>query len=184
MPHENSVMHALMQHIPWSAFDRLVSEHGAEEAARSFTSRSHLIAMLYAQLARASLLREIIAGQHSHAARLHHLGATPAARSTLSDANRDRPAEVFVALLRVMLARLARTQRRRLAVTADRYRVGTVVCVQDPNMKQAWCLAAAGTDASAKQLTGLYGRRWEIECSFRDTKDRKRGFRYTRWQRC
>ncbi len=48
-------------------------------------------------------------------------------------------------------------------VTADRYRVGSVVCVQDPDMKQAWCLAASSTDATAKQLTGLYGRRWGIE---------------------
>jgi hypothetical protein len=64
---------------------------------------------------------------------------------------------------------------RGAAVTADRYRVGTVVCVQDPDMKQAWCLAAAGTDATAKQLTGLYGRRWEIECSFRDSKDLRFG---------
>jgi hypothetical protein len=28
---------------------------------------------------------------------------------------------------------------RAAAVTADRYPVGTVVCVQDPDMKQAWC---------------------------------------------
>ena len=64
---------------------------------------------------------------------------------------------------------------RRAAVTADRYRVGTVVCVQDPDMKQAWCLAASSTDATAKQLTGLYGRRWEIECSFRDSNDLRFG---------
>jgi hypothetical protein len=31
---------------------------------------------------------------------------------------------------------------RGAAVTADRYPVGTAVCVQDPGMKQAWCLAA------------------------------------------
>jgi hypothetical protein len=48
-------------------------------------------------------------------------------------------------------------------VTADRYRVGTVVCVQDPDMKQAWCLAASSSDATAKQLIGLYGRRWGID---------------------
>ena len=42
-------------------------------------------------------------------------------------------------------------------------------------MKQAWCLAASSTDATAKQLTGLYGRRWEIECSFRDSKDLRFG---------
>jgi Transposase DDE domain len=60
-------------------------------------------------------------------------------------------------------------------VTADRYRVGTVVCVQDPDMKQAWCLAASDTDATAKQLIGLYGRRWGIECSLRDSKDLRFG---------
>jgi len=32
---------------------------------------------------------------------------------------------------------------RGAAVTADRYPVGTVVCVQDTGMKQAWCLAAS-----------------------------------------
>jgi len=60
-------------------------------------------------------------------------------------------------------------------VTADRYQVGTVVCVQDPDMKQAWCLATSSTDATAKQLTGLYGRRWGIECSLRDSKDLRFG---------
>lgn len=60
-------------------------------------------------------------------------------------------------------------------VTADRYQVGTVVCVQDPDMKQAWCLAASSPAATAKQLTGLYGRRWGIECAFRDTKDLRFG---------
>src|SRR3984893_13644593 len=38
-------------------------------------------------------------------------------------------------------------------VTADRYRVGTVVCVRDPEMKQAWCLAASSTEATAKDST-------------------------------
>jgi hypothetical protein len=60
-------------------------------------------------------------------------------------------------------------------VTADRYQVGTVVCVQDPDMKQAWCLAASSTEASAKQLTGYYGRRWGIECGLRDTKNLRFG---------
>jgi hypothetical protein len=64
---------------------------------------------------------------------------------------------------------------RRAAVTADRYPVGTVVCVQDRGMKQAWCLAASSTDATAKQLTGYYGRRWGIECGLRDTKDLRFG---------
>jgi len=64
---------------------------------------------------------------------------------------------------------------RGAAVTADLYRVGTVVCVQDPDMKQAWCLAASSTDATAKHLIGYYGRRWGIECALRDTKDLRFG---------
>jgi hypothetical protein len=64
---------------------------------------------------------------------------------------------------------------RRAAVTADHYAVGTVVCVQDPDMKQAWCLAASSTDATAKDLVGYYGRRWSIECALRDTKDLRFG---------
>jgi hypothetical protein len=64
---------------------------------------------------------------------------------------------------------------RGATVTADRYRVGTVICVQDPDMQQAWCLAASSANATAKRLTGYYGRRWGIECALRDTKDLRFG---------
>jgi hypothetical protein len=64
---------------------------------------------------------------------------------------------------------------RAAQVTADRYRVGTVVCVQDPDMKQAWCLAASSANATAKQMIEYYGRRWGIECALRDTKDLRFG---------
>jgi hypothetical protein len=60
-------------------------------------------------------------------------------------------------------------------VTADRYEVGTVVCVRDKDMKGAWCLATSYTDVKASDLTKLYGRRWGIECGFRDTKDLRFG---------
>jgi hypothetical protein len=60
-------------------------------------------------------------------------------------------------------------------VTAERYQVGTVLCVQDKDMKQAWCLATSTTDASAKALMTLYGKRWSIECGLRDTKDLRFG---------
>ena len=56
-------------------------------------------------------------------------------------------------------------------VTAERYQVGSVLCVRDKDMKQAWCLATNLTDATASFLKSLYGKRWGIECGFRDTKD-------------
>jgi hypothetical protein len=64
---------------------------------------------------------------------------------------------------------------RDATVTADRYRVGTVVCVRDKDMKAAWCLASSYTDVKASDLTRLYGKRWGIECGFRDTKDLRFG---------
>jgi transposase len=63
------------------------------------------------------------------------------------------------------------TVLRGAMVTADQYQVGTVLCVRDKDMKGAWCLATSYKDATAGFLKGLYGKRWGIECGFRDTKD-------------
>ena len=60
-------------------------------------------------------------------------------------------------------------------VTAERYQVGTVLCVQEKDMKQAWCLATNTTAATARALMTLYGKRWGIECGLRDTKDLRFG---------
>jgi hypothetical protein len=60
-------------------------------------------------------------------------------------------------------------------VTADGYRVGTVVCVHAKDMKEPWCLAASTTTDTAKQLMTTYGKRWGIESAFRDTKDLRFG---------
>src|SRR3954466_9858226 len=49
---------------------------------------------------------------------------------------------------------------RSASVTAARYQVGTVLCVQDKEMKQAWCLATNTATQSAQALMRLYGKRW------------------------
>jgi hypothetical protein len=64
---------------------------------------------------------------------------------------------------------------RGATVTAEKYEVGTVLCVQEKDMKQAWCLAASSPNATAKELIRYYGDRWGIECGFRDTKDLRFG---------
>jgi len=50
-----------------------------------------------------------------------------------------------------------------------------VLCVQDKEMKQAWCLAASSADATSEALKSLYGKRWGIECGLRDAKDPRFG---------
>lgn len=117
MQHQNSVFHGLLKHVPWTLFDRLVEEHSADHRVRKLTTKSQLLALVYAQLAGAASLREIEAGLKSHASRLYHLGAAPACRSTLADANALRPAGVFSALLGAMMSQAQRGLRRSLAET-------------------------------------------------------------------
>jgi hypothetical protein len=112
VPHENSVLHSVLQLAAWDTFEPACEQHGATARARGFSCQSHLVALLSGQLAGASSLREIEAGMHSHAARLYHLGARPAHRASLADANRHRPVAPFGALLAAMIGRAHRGLRR------------------------------------------------------------------------
>ena len=117
MRHHNSVFHAVLKHVPWHEFDRLVETHGADTRVRRLTTKSQFVALLYGQLSGASSLREIVTGLASHAARLYHLGATEVRRSTLSDANTLRPSAMFAELLAWMMRQAHRGLRRKLADT-------------------------------------------------------------------
>jgi hypothetical protein len=112
MRHHNSVLHGLLKQVPWSVFDKLVDEHAADARVRTLTTKSQLVALLYAQLSGAVSLREIEAAMSSHSASLYHLGAQEVSRSTLADANRLRPHEVFSGLFRHMAGGLGRGFRR------------------------------------------------------------------------
>jgi hypothetical protein len=115
MRHQNTVLHQILQHVPWTTFDGLVEKHGADKHIRRLTTKSQFVAMLYAQLSGAAGLREIETGLESCRTRLYHVGAQPARRTTLSDANAVRPAQVFCDLFSVMLKHAHRGLRRTLA---------------------------------------------------------------------
>jgi hypothetical protein len=95
--HQNSVFHDILKLLPWTVFDRLVDEHGADELVRKFKTRQQLIALLFGQLAGANSLRAIEATMASHQGRLYHVGGKVPARSTFADANRTRSPLVFTA---------------------------------------------------------------------------------------
>lgn len=117
MRHQNSVFHDVLKHVPWIEFDRLVEEQGADFRVRRLPTKSQFVALLYGQLSGASSLREIVTGLQSHSARLYHLGACPAQRSTLADANAARPSEVFTRLFGLLVKQVHRGLRRALAET-------------------------------------------------------------------
>ena len=56
-------------------------------------------------------------------------------------------------------------------MTADRTEVGAVVIAKAAKMKDVWCLATSLRALTASQVVKLYGRRFTIEETFRDTKD-------------
>lgn len=104
MRHHNSLLHGLLQFVPWGTFDRLVDQYAADAGVRTLSTKSQFIALLHGQMAGLHSLRAIEATLASHAARLYHLGGTAPARSTLADANAKRPAQVFCAVFRALLA--------------------------------------------------------------------------------
>lgn len=55
-------------------------------------------------------------------------------------------------------------------VTHRRYKVNGVVCVREPDMKEAWCLATSRSEPATATVS-LYGRRFTTEETFRDEKD-------------
>jgi len=103
MLHQNSVFHSLVKHVPWHALERSVEKYGADDLARKLTTKRQFIALLFGQFSGATGLRETVTGMASHEMRLYHLGARPAKRSTLSDANRHRPFQVFAELFTAVL---------------------------------------------------------------------------------
>jgi hypothetical protein len=117
MPHHNTVFADILKFIPWRRFEELVEEHKADARVRRLPTKGQFLALLYGQLSGASGLREIVTGLSSHSARLYHLGADPVRRSTFSDANTLRPAEVFADLLEIMMKQAHRGLRRALAGT-------------------------------------------------------------------
>jgi hypothetical protein len=60
---------------------------------------------------------------------------------------------------------------RNAKVTDDKASVPAVVLVHARKMKEAWCLATSLAASTASEVVKLYGRRFTIEETFRDTKD-------------
>ena len=135
MPHQNTVFHALTKNIPWDEFERIVDKRRSDFRVRRLDTRSQFLAMLYAQLSGASSLREIEAGLKSHKSSLYHIGAKPALRSTLSDANATRPWEVFGDLFACMVQKASRQTRRKLA---DITRIIDATKVKLPSSGPGW----------------------------------------------
>ena len=144
MRHENSVFHQLTKHVPWNLFDQLVDKHKSDFRVRRLDSKSQFLALLFGQLSGAKSLREIEAGLKSHQARLYHVGAKCAARSTLADANAKRPWALFGDLFAQMVANANRSTRRKMG---DATRILDATTISLSNLSIDWARCRNNTSA-------------------------------------
>lgn len=87
-------------------------DHGVGGGDNAWTCERHLKSLLFAQFAGLKSLREIVEGLGAHSASFYHLNLRAPCRSTLSDANRERPAAVFCDIATALIPVAAGALRR------------------------------------------------------------------------
>ncbi len=107
MAHNNTVLGNMLQLLPRHVFEHQVETHAWQgPRPRKLSYWSQLVAMLYAQLSGKKSLRDLVFSLGRHLPKLYHLGLNPVKRSTLADANEQRPARVFSETYFKLLTRL------------------------------------------------------------------------------
>ena len=106
MHHHNTLLHDLGKAMPRWRFEQLAERSAADRRVRTLPCWSQFVALVFAQLAGITSLRELIAALASHANHAYHLGLGPIRRSTLAEANSKRPLALYQAVLLSLLDRL------------------------------------------------------------------------------
>lgn len=93
------VLGQLLDFIPASIVNRLAKKFSADRYYKKFKASDHLVSMLFCGFHQCTSLRELITGLQANSYRLRHMRMTHTPRrSTLADANKNRPAEFFEAV--------------------------------------------------------------------------------------
>ena len=107
MAHNNTVLGQMLQLLPRHIFEHQVETHAWQgPKPRKLSYWSQLVAMLYAQLSGKKSLRDLVFSLKRHQRKLYHLGLNPVKRSSLADANKQRPARIFAQTYFKLLHRL------------------------------------------------------------------------------
>jgi hypothetical protein len=116
VPHLRTAFDRLLEPLDRRIIARAVAEHagdrGVGNGERAWTCERHLKSLLFAQWAGLTSLREIVTGLRAHSRRFYHLNLRAPCRSTLAEANADRPAAVFGDIARALIPVAAGTLRQ------------------------------------------------------------------------
>lgn len=107
--HKFTLLKQVIEIIPAFIVPKLARKHGVDKKWRTFSPWSHVVSMLFAQLAHALSLNDICDTLRHHAGSLSTLrGATPPSRNGLSHANKVRSAAMARDLFYEVLAHFSR----------------------------------------------------------------------------
>jgi len=96
MAHCSTLMGQLLQLVPRHVSDHMVDTHDWQGPKPwKFPYWSHLAAMLFGQWSARKSLRDLVFSLNRHVRGLYHLGLVAVKRSTLADANEQRPDVIF-----------------------------------------------------------------------------------------
>jgi hypothetical protein len=86
----------VLEFLPWSTFDRIVSRYQGDRHVRTFSCAEQFRCMAFAQLTYRESLRDIETCLSAQSAKLYHMGfRQPISRSTLADANESRDWRIY-----------------------------------------------------------------------------------------
>lgn len=105
MGHYNTIMHQLLTLIPRNQFDTLTRTHSGNRYVKHFKCWNQLTSMLYSHASGKDSLRDIENSLAVQQHKLYHLGIKSVKRSTLADANKDRPYQIYEGLFHKILKR-------------------------------------------------------------------------------
>ncbi|MBT3724646.1 MAG: IS4 family transposase [Gammaproteobacteria bacterium] len=95
MKYHNTVLHQLLNFLPRQRFQAVVDRHNGDHRTRSLSCWDQLVSLLFSQLSGRQSLRDLVDSFNSKNAHHYHLGTRLIRRSSLADANRDRPIAIF-----------------------------------------------------------------------------------------
>lgn len=105
MTHNKTYFSLLLKHLPRRQFREIVERHQGDKSSKGFTCWDQFIGMLFGQLSNCGSLRDTVTQYNTFDHIHYHLGSRDIARSTLSDANKSRPAAIFQDLFEAVLSR-------------------------------------------------------------------------------
>jgi hypothetical protein len=152
VPHSRTAFHRLLEPLDRRVIARAVAAHGGDHGVgggdRAWTCERHLKSLLFAQWAGLTSLRQVVAGLAAHSRSFYHLNLRAPCRSTLADANAERPAAVF----------------RDIAMALIPVAAGRSLSPAPITTSPSIC---SPMTSSLRPSRSLYKERWDIELLFK-----------------